>query len=212
MANFLKRLGCLVLGLTLGALSGYLSTYGLDQLSAFWRPPLVFWGFTVVVCLIATTKVKWSYAYLLILFIVAYLSSLTIGQVFTGMMVFGEILMMLIFYFVLHIKHLRFFIIAVVILLFVGIIFDLNFEYLTKLFDGEDALQHFRDDNSIGGLGTAVIFTWQTITLGAITLQLNTEKRYRQSREALQDDYGEAEEIPTEHNEDKEPNADSGSE
>lgn len=181
MENFWNKLGYLCIGLALGSICGLCSTYHLELCGAMWRPPALFCVFFTILW-----GVYWrqDFAKLLLilgLFWVIYWIALFGGQIYSGMMTLGAVLSFVVIHRLLSLKTSSFLKIAVFILLAFGLVVD--FWIISGAPIPQDwglEIQHrFPDD--VGMATDAAIFIWQTIALGAITLQLYTEKRYRQN-------------------------------
>ncbi len=185
----------------MGSICGLASTYHLELLGALWRPPALFCVAFTILWGVYCREDLIDLLSILGLFWVIYWISVFGGQIFTGWMTLGAILSFWAIRHFLRLKKSTFLKIAVFILFAFGLAFDFG---LLKYFlgilvnKGWEVQWRFEDDIGLGV--NIIIFIWQTIALGAIALQLYTEKRYRQNLIAMSNAVGPGDVVPTEHN------------
>jgi hypothetical protein len=193
--NFWTKFKHLTLGCCLGAISGVFSTYGLLRYDALWRPSIFFFVFSMIPVYFLLKPKLSELIGLFFLYFVSFLTAFLGGLVIAGMMGVGSVLVFLSLFWVLRLKSYRYFIVATIVLAAIGLVIDLNSkDYFTWKGDDIDARQ-FQPGEMLNLGFSVIIIIWQTIALGAITLQLYTEKCYRQSLEVQKNTVGQGEEV-----------------
>jgi hypothetical protein len=201
MGNFWKKSSHLCIGLILGSICGLASTYNLELLGALWRPPALFCVAFTILWAVYWREDLVDLLSILGLFWVIYWISLFGGQIHAGIMTLGAILSFWAIHHFLRLKKSTFLKIAVVILFAFGLAFDFGLlKYFLGILVGKGWEVEYRFEDDIGLGVNIIIFIWQTIALGAISLQFYTEKRHQQDLVATAYADGQGDVVPTEHN------------
>ncbi len=174
MGNSSIKIVYLLLGLVLGFLSGLCSTYHLDQLGAFWRPPVVFWLFLMFY---SGLWERWSslrLIALLPLFLITHWLVITLFAFSsTSMMGLGAVLAFSSTVIVLDLKRIQVFLIVCVFLGLIGLGFDFGFEILENVISRVGWMQLGYTPDCVSRGAMLMVILWQAIAFPTIVTQLH---------------------------------------
>ena len=181
-SQLLQRLAYLGLGLVWGALSGYLSVYDLQQIGMFIWPALVFAGFALVLAAMILGMSWRQFVIQLFLFLGIYWAVIFSLPSFALLMAGGAALVGVSLSWGLPLKHgYRILVWGVFLQLIAGGMFDLFRDQILSDLQQFSESWLYQGREPVGGSARVLVFLWQTIMMTAITLQLYTERCYRQT-------------------------------